>query len=98
MTKYKKSDTVTGRYVHNEFMLFQLNPADMEAGEGVFALNDTGKFIWEMIDGEKNIKDIARKLAFEAFHSTEPSTVLEIEYDVNVFIEELLKRKMVVKV
>jgi len=95
--KYNKSNTVTGRYVHSDFILFQLNPAEVRPGEGIFALNDTGKFIWEMLEGEKNTEEIAKKLALEAFQSDDPSTVKEIEYDVMIFIEELLKRKMVIE-
>jgi len=61
--------------------------------DDLFTLNETGKTIWNSLDGQKNLKDIVEELSAE-FEALEG----EIEKDVIGLVEELLKRKMVVEV
>jgi len=58
-----------------------------------FTLNETGRAIWERLDGKKSLKDVVADLSQE-FDAKKG----EIEMDVIGLVEELVKRKMVVEV
>jgi coenzyme PQQ biosynthesis protein PqqD len=61
--------------------------------EELFTLNDTGKSIWDMLDGQRTVNDIVKELASE--FETEGE---ELEVDVLGLLEELVSRKLVVAV
>ena len=52
-----RSPSVVTRKTGNEYVLVPVtnNIADMNS---VYTLNETGAFIWEQIDGKRNIEDI----------------------------------------
>jgi hypothetical protein len=56
-------------------------------------MNETGRAIWEKLDGKRSLKDVVEKLSAE-FEAPEG----EIKKDVIGLVEELLKRRMVVAV
>jgi len=58
------SPSVVTRKTGNEYILVPIanNIADMTS---VFTLNETGAFIWEQIDGKKNVGDIIDALVSE---------------------------------
>ena len=59
-----RSDTVVTRKTGNEYVLVPItdNIADMNS---VYTLNETGAFIWEQIDGKRNIDEIIAALTAE---------------------------------
>ena len=57
------------------------NIADMEA---VYTLNETGAFIWDLIDGKRSIEEIAEELVKE-FDVDSPTASI----DVNELVKEL---------
>lgn len=59
-----RSDTVVTRKTGNEYVLVPItdNIADMNR---VYTLNETGAFIWEQIDGKRNIDEIIAALTAE---------------------------------
>jgi methyltransferase-like protein len=59
-----QSTTVVTRKTENEYVLVPItnNIADMNS---VYTLNETGAFIWEQIDGKRNIEDIINELTGE---------------------------------
>ena len=59
----------------------------------LFTLNDTGKAIWDQLDGKKTLREVVTVLSTEYVGPGE-----EIETDVIGFVDELLKRKIVVGV
>ncbi|HOP58454.1 MAG TPA: PqqD family protein [Bacteroidales bacterium] len=85
-----RSPSVVTRKTGNEYVLVPVtdNIADMTS---VYTLNETGTFIWELIDGEKNIGDIINALIKE--YDTDPDTAKE---DVLSFISKM-KKYLVVK-
>lgn len=85
-----RSPSVVTRKTGNEYVLVPLtdNIADMTS---VYTLNETGTFIWELIDGEKNIGDIINALIRE--YDTDSDTAKE---DVLSFISKM-KKYLVVK-
>jgi hypothetical protein len=58
------SPRVVFRKINEEYLLIPLtdNIADMDS---IYRLSETGAFIWEMIDGERDISDITSKLTEE---------------------------------
>jgi hypothetical protein len=60
----KKSPDIIARRTGDEYVLVPVtdNIADMTS---MFTLNETGAFIWDMIDGARTSEDIARALALE---------------------------------
>ena len=75
--------SVVSRKTGNEYVLVPVtgNIADMDS---VFTLNETGAFIWEQIDGKRDIEEISKEVMKE-FTVDE----MEAQADVLDFIEEL---------
>ena len=59
-----RSSTVVTRKTGSEYVLVPVtdNIADMDS---VYTLNETGAFIWDQIDGKRNIKEIIDLLTNE---------------------------------
>jgi hypothetical protein len=59
-----RSPSVVTRKTGNEYVLVPVanNIADMDS---VYTLNETGAFIWEHIDGKKNVSEIIAALTEE---------------------------------
>jgi len=89
---YAISEDVVARNIEGELIIVPLTSGIGDMEEEIYTLNDTGRAIWEKLDGQKNLREIveALKTEFEA----EPE---EIEGDVLGLIGELLKRRMVVE-
>jgi hypothetical protein len=64
------SPSVVTRKTGNEYVLVPItnNIADMNS---VYTLNETGAFIWELIDGKKNLGEITRLFTDEYDISSE---------------------------
>lgn len=58
------SPAVVYRRINGEYLLIPLtdNIADMDS---LYRMNETGAFIWELIDGKRDIRDITSKIAEE---------------------------------
>jgi len=90
---YMPSKDVVAREVQGEFILVPITSGIGDLEDELFTLNETGRAIWEQLDGKKNLKDIANNLALDYDIS-----IGEIEKDIIGITEELCKRKMLVKV
>lgn len=79
------SESVVTRKTGNEYILVPItnNIADMTS---VYTLNETGAFIWELIDGKKNVEEIISALTSE--YDTDNKTASE---DVFSFIDNMNK-------
>jgi hypothetical protein len=95
-TTYIPSEDVVYRDVEGELIIV---PLTREVGEGeeeaaaIFTLNETGRAIWDRLDGQHSLKDVATELAAE--FEAPPG---KIETDVLGLVGELVKRKMLVEV
>jgi methyltransferase-like protein len=83
------SSSVVTRKTGNEYVLVPVsdNVADMDS---VYTLNETGAFIWELIDGKKSISDLINALAEEYKIDIETA-----EADVLSFINKMKEYLMV---
>ncbi len=84
------SPSVVTRKTGNEYVLVPIanNIADMDS---VYTLNETGAFIWEHIDGMRNVEEIIKALTDEY-----DIDVKSAEEDVISFIDNMSKYLIIV--
>lgn len=90
---YAISEDVVAREIEGEMLIVPLVSGIGDMEDELFNLNETGKVIWKHLDGQKSLKEVVKELSGE-FEAPEE----EIGQDVKGFMEELLKRGMVVEV
>lgn len=90
---YKPSEDVVARDVHGEFVIIPITSGIEDSDDAIFSLNKFGKAIWDKLDGKRSLKDVTEVLALQF-----EGSATEIKSDVLGLIEELLKRKMIVKI
>ena len=89
---YIPSEDIVARVIEDELIIVPLAAGIADMEEELFTLNDTGKEIWNKLDGKKTLKDIAQELS-QIYEAVEG----DIETDVLGLVTELLKRKMLVE-
>ena len=87
------SDDVVAREIEGEIIIVPLVAGIGDLEDELFTLNDTGKAIWDKIDGRRSLGEVTAELAAE--YQAEPG---EIETDVLGLVQELVKRRMLVAV
>lgn len=90
---YAPSEEVVAREIQGEFIIIPITSGVGDLEDEIFTLNETGRAVWDKLDGKKSLKEIAQDLALDFENS-----VSEIEKDILGLTEELLKRKMLVEV
>ncbi len=88
---YVPSENVVAREVQGEFIIIPITSGIGDSEDEIFTLNETGRVIWERLNGEKTLEELVKDLSLE-FESDNQ----DIEKDVLGLTEELLKRNMVV--
>lgn len=80
-----RSDSIVTRKTGDEYVLVPLanNIADMDS---VYTLNETGAFIWELIDGKRRVEDLIEAVIEE--YDTDKETATS---DVLSFIDTMSK-------
>ncbi len=86
------SDDIVSREIEGELIIVPLAAGIGDLEDELYTLNETGRAIWEKMDGKKSLKDIIEEIRTEY-----QGSVPEIEQDVIGLIEELLKRKIIVE-
>ena len=90
---YKASEDVVARDVQREFIIIPITSGIGDLEDAIFSLNETGRAIWERLDGKRSLKKVVEDLSSDFDAAPE-----KIKEDVLGLTEELLKRKMVVEV
>ncbi|HPZ09234.1 MAG TPA: PqqD family protein [Candidatus Eremiobacteraeota bacterium] len=90
---YCQSEDVVAREIHGEFIIIPITSGIGDLEDELYTLNETGKNIWDRLDGKKSLKEIAMELSKEFDAPLE-----EIEKDVAGLTEELLVRRIVLEV
>jgi hypothetical protein len=83
------SEDVVTRVIEGDLIIVPLVAGIGDAGDEIYTLNESGKAIWQKLDGQKSLGEVASELA-EEFYS--PTGV--IEKDVIGFASEMLQRGM----
>jgi hypothetical protein len=90
---YVPSENVIARQVQGEFIIIPITSGIADLANDIFKLTETGRLIWDKLDGKRRLKDIIDYLSSEF-----EASVSEIEKDLLGLVEELVKRKMLTKV
>ncbi len=82
-TVFSHSPDIVTRKTGSEYVLVPVanNIADMNS---VYTLNETGAFIWELIDGSRNVEEIINKLVEEYNIDKETATTDVFEFAENL--------------
>jgi len=90
---FKPSTDLVVRDIEGQVILVPLSAGVGDLEAELFSLNETGKAVWERLDGHKSVADIIAELQAE-YEDPEG----EIEGHVEGLLAELSKRRMVVDV
>jgi hypothetical protein len=90
---YRPSDDVVAREIEGEIIIVPLVAGIGDMEDELFTLNDTGKAIWDKLDGQRSLADVVAELAPE--FAAEGGA---IERDVLGLVGELVERRMLVAV
>ena len=89
---YLPSEDLVARDIEGELIIIPLTSGIGDAEDEIYTMNETGRAIWERLDG-RSLGDVAKSLKAE--FKAQPE---EIEKDVAGLASELLKRRMLVPV
>lgn len=90
---YAPSDDVVAREIEGEIIIVPLTAGIGDIEDELFTLNETGKAIWDRLDGKKSLADVITLLSAE-YEASEG----EIEKDVTGLVKELLNRRILVEI
>ena len=88
---YAPSDDVVARMIEGELIIVPLVSGVGDFEDELFTLNETGKAIWDQLDGKRTLEEVVKILSSEYVEPAE-----EVETDVIGFVQELLRRRIVV--
>ncbi|MCK4338327.1 MAG: PqqD family protein [Candidatus Aminicenantes bacterium] len=90
---YAPSDDVVARDIEGELIIVPLVSGIGDLEDELFSFNETGREIWNRLNGKETLKNIIIELAAEYDCPFE-----EIGADVLGLVKELIKRKMLVEI
>jgi hypothetical protein len=89
---YRASDEVVAREIEGELIIVPLTSGIGDMEDELFTLNETGRAIWNKLDGSRSLKVVALELQEDYDAPAD-----EIEKDVTGLAQELLKRRILVE-
>jgi hypothetical protein len=90
---YRSSEDIVARSIEGELIIVPLVSGIGDLEDELYTLNETGKAIWDRLDGKKTLKDVLEELSAEF-----EAPAGEIEKDLIGLVEELVRRKILVEV
>jgi hypothetical protein len=90
---YAPSDDIVAREIEGELIIVPLVSGIGDMEDELYTMNETGKIIWDQLNGKQSLEEIVHRLSPE-YKSTEK----EIERDVIGLVNELLKRKLITEI
>jgi hypothetical protein len=90
---YAPSDDIVAREIEGEIIIVPLVSGIADVDDELFTLNESGKAIWDRLDGTATLRQVAADLCEQ--YDGEPG---EIEKDVLGLVEELARRRMLVEI
>jgi hypothetical protein len=89
---YGPSEDVVVREIEGELIIVPLVSGIGDLEDELFTLNETGRAIWQRLDGLRPLRAVVNELAAEF-----DAPAGRIEEDVVGLLEELARRKMIVR-
>jgi len=90
---FKISDEIISKEIEGELVIVPLKAGIGKLDECLFSLNETGKIVWEMLDGTESLEKIIENLSIEFGVSKE-----KIGSDVLALIEKLLSKELIIEI
>jgi hypothetical protein len=90
---YMPSEDIVARNIEGELIIVPLVSGIGDMEDELYTLNETGKAIWDRLDGKRKLKDVLEELSAEF-----EAPAGEIEKDLMGLVEELVRRKILVRV
>jgi Coenzyme PQQ synthesis protein D (PqqD) len=90
---YAVSDEVVAREIEGEMIIVPLTSDVGDMEDELYTLNETGKKIWDRLDGKTSLKDLITQLSDEYDASFQ-----EIKSDVLGLMKEFLNRNFFVEI
>jgi len=90
---YGVSGDVVARDIEGEIIIVPLVAGIGDLEEDLFTLNDTGKAIWDKLDGRRTLAQVIQELSSEY-----QAAAGKIEQDVLGLVQELLNRRILVAI
>jgi len=84
------SDDVVSREIEGELIIVPIASGIGDMEDELYTLNDTGRAIWQRLDGKRTLRDVAADLAADY-----AAPVDRITRDVLGLVTELARRKIV---
>ncbi len=86
---FRKKEAIVAREIAQETILVPIRGklADMQK---IFMLNPVAKFIWQHLDGKRNMADIRDRIVLDFDASKR-----EVEKDIKEFVEQLIRAGLV---
>lgn len=81
------SEDIVAREIEGDIVIVPLVAGICDAEDELYTLNQTGKAVWDMLDGQRTLGQVAAALVRE-FEAAQP----EIEADVLGFAAEMIRR------
>jgi len=88
---YTPSGDIVARIIEGELIIVPLVAGVGDMDDELFSANESGKNIWDKLDGKTSLKQIVQSLADQYSIPRK-----EMEKDVRGFVGELLRRKMII--
>jgi hypothetical protein len=83
------SPDVISRELDGEFIIVRLSSIGENMEDELFSLNDTGKAIWDHVDGKKTVAELINDLSEE--YEADPG---KIQVDMLTLLDELVNKKL----
>jgi Coenzyme PQQ synthesis protein D (PqqD) len=90
---YRQSEDIVARNIEGELIIVPLVSGIGDLEDELYTMNETGKAIWDRLDGKKKLREILAELSTEF-----EAPAGEIEKDLIGLVEELVRRKILVLV
>jgi Coenzyme PQQ synthesis protein D (PqqD) len=90
---YAPSEDIVARRIEGELIIVPLVAGIGDLEDELYTMNETGKAIWDRLDGKKKLREILAELSTEF-----EAPAGEIEKDLIGLVEELVRRKILVEV
>lgn len=90
---YAPSEDIVAREIEGELIIVPLVAGIGDMEDELFTLNDSGKAIWNLLDGKRDLGGVIDSLA-----ENYDASLGDIEHDVIGLVGELVKRRMLVEV
>jgi len=89
---YVPSEDIVAREIEGELIIVPLVAGIGDLEDELYTLNETGKAIWDRLDGANSLRAVVAALAKE--YKAEPG---DLAKDVLGFVAELARRRMLVE-